>query len=135
MGSSEPQVSQKRADVVRQVYAAFIARDEARLRELIAADVIWHTNGADGKGGHGPTMGLEKFLRGAFGYIPNFTSWEIIPIKVLTDGEIVMTRQRDDVVRKDGASASYMFNNYYEFNDRDQIKEVWEVTSSNEPFQ
>ncbi len=133
--ADQTRVSQKRADVVRQVYAAFIARNEALLRELIAPDVVWHTNGSDGLGGHGPMVGIETFLSGAFGHIPNFESWAVIPLKVLTDGEIVMTRQRDDVVRKDGTSASYLFNNYYEFNETDQIKAVWEVTSSNEPFQ
>ncbi len=123
-----------RAEVVRQVYAAFNARDKGKLRTLIAEDVRWYGNGSDGVGGRGPMRGIETFLTNAFGYVPNFKSWTVTPVAVLTDGKIVMTRQRDDVVRADGSSSTYLFNNYYEFNDNNQIQAVWELSSSAEPF-
>jgi ketosteroid isomerase-like protein len=118
-----------RDEVVREVYAAFNARDKARLTQLIDEDVIWHTDGSDGPAGAGPTRGRDAFLELAFSYMPHFESWRVVPEVVLTDGAIVMTRQRDDIVRRDGTSGSFHFNNYYEFNARNQVKEVWELTS------
>lgn len=134
-GSPAMAAGKDRAQVVRDVYAAFLARDQARLSELIAPDVRWYTNDSDGKGGHGPMMGRDAFFKNAFSLVPNFKSWNVTAVVVLTDGKVVMTRQRDDVVRKDGTSESYLFNNYYEFNDNDQVSAVWELTSSASPFQ
>lgn len=121
-----------RIEVVRQVYAAFKAGDRDALAELIDPDVIWHGNESEDNPlfGDGTTHSLQAFFDKAFKYVEILKHVEITPEAILSDGNVVMSRQRDDVTRLDGTTRTWMFNVYYEFNARDQIKEVWEATTS-----
>jgi ketosteroid isomerase-like protein len=118
-----------RVATVQAVYDAFKAGDRDKLRELIDENVIWHGN--EGNPSFGGTInGLNEFFDQAFKYKDVLESVEIIPEAILSDGKIAMSRQKDIVHRVDGTSQTYMFNVYYEFNEKGQFKEVWEVTNS-----
>lgn len=118
-----------KTEIVRDVYAAFKAGDQDKLRDLIAPDVIWHGN--EGNPNFGGTMhSLQEFFDQAFKYVDILKEVEIVAEAILTDGNIAMSRQRDVITRADGTKVTYMFNVYYEFNDKDQVKEVWEATTS-----
>jgi ketosteroid isomerase-like protein len=118
-----------RAQTVRAIYAAFHAGDRERLAELIAPDVVWHGNEGNPNFG-GDLNGLDEFFAQAFKYKDALQSVEVTPEAILTDGKVVMSRQRDVVTRNDGSVVTYMFNVYYEFNEKDQVREVWEATTS-----
>ena len=59
------------AQVVRAMYAAFEARDEARLRDLLAADVEW--NQCEGFPGGARRRGIEAVLCAVFAQ--NRSTW------------------------------------------------------------
>jgi ketosteroid isomerase-like protein len=118
-----------RADTVRAIYTAFHASDREKLEQLIAADVIWHGN--EGNPNFGGTInGLQEFFGQAFKYKEALKSVEVVSEAILTDGKVVMSRQRDVITRLDGTKVTYMFNVYYEFNEKNQEKEVLEATTS-----
>ncbi len=123
-------MARNKADIVRDVYAAFKAGDREKLAALIDPNVVWHGNEGNNRDFSGTTHSLQAFFDKAFHYLDVIKEVEIKAHYVLTDGKIAMSRQSDLVTRKDGTQKLYWFNVYYEFNDNDQIKEVWEASTS-----
>jgi ketosteroid isomerase-like protein len=117
-------------DVVRKTNAAFKAGDKEALSQLIIDDVVWHANEGNPEFG-GTINGIQAFFDQAFKYVKVVTHVDVTNERIMTDGEVVMTRQRDDITRIDGSKVTYWFNVYFEFNDDDKIKSVWEVCNAN----
>ena len=110
-------------ELVRRGYAAFGAGDMDTLKELIAADVVWHS------GGHSPLSGDYKGLGetlGLFGRFFEVTGGDMSQElhAVLADDEHAVALLRQHLGRPDGRS--YDGNDVHVFHIRDgKVTEFW----------
>jgi ketosteroid isomerase-like protein len=117
------------SDVYRRTTQAFNAGDRAALEELIAEDVIWHTDD------HQATVPSEFRGRDAFfeaAATPNdrISAWEVVPYAVLSEGSTAFCHQIDRFVLQDGTNLEIHFLLHITLNEEGQIKEVWEFGQS-----
>ncbi len=110
-------------DLVRRGYAAFGSGDMSTLRELIAADVVWHS------GGHNPLSGDYKGLEETLGLFGRFfeisggdMSQELHDVLANDEHAVVLLRQH--IGRPDGRS--YDGNDVHVFHIADgKVTEFW----------
>jgi ketosteroid isomerase-like protein len=122
-------MSDDAGDVYRRVTEAFSSGDGATLQQLIADDVVWHTD--DLQATVPSTFhGREEFFAAAATPSEQVDSWEIIPVAVLSDGRTAFSHQIDRFRLKDGSQVEIHFLLHIAINDRGQIAEVWEFGQS-----
>jgi ketosteroid isomerase-like protein len=115
--------------IIRSQVDAFKRGDREFMRRNLADDLIWYSQeGNPTIGGvmHGP----DEFLDMAFKYQTLVKKVKIHDEIFMTDGDIVLGRQFEEVTRNDGTVVNYVFLKCYEFNDKNQIRRCWEVTNS-----
>jgi ketosteroid isomerase-like protein len=115
-------------EVYRQVTAAFSAGDAEALKELIADDVVWHTD--DLQPVPAEFRGRDAFFAAAGTPHEEIAGWEVIPLKVLDDGRTAFAHQLDRFTLKDGSTREIHFLQHIEINERGQLSEVWEFGQS-----
>lgn len=116
-------------DVYRRVTRAFTSGDHAALQELIADDVVWHTD--DLQAGVPSTFhGRDEFFAAAATPNEHIASWEIVPHTVVSDGNMAFSHQIDRFKLKDGSDVEIHFLLHITINDRGQLQEVWEFGQS-----
>jgi hypothetical protein len=117
------------AEVYRAITRAFVSNDRKVLAELIAPDVIWHT---DHHQSDVPNEfhGLDAFFAVIDGAQQMFKEWEVIPHAVLGNDRICFSHQVDRFVFPDGSTSEIRFNLYMEFNEVGQLQQAWEFGQS-----
>jgi ketosteroid isomerase-like protein len=117
------------ADVYRALTKAFSEGDRATVDEMIADDVVWHT---DDNQVAVPSEfhGKAEFFAAAGSPRELVSSWEVIPHLVLGNENTLFCHQIDRFFLKDGSEQVIHFLLHIEFNDRGQISEVWEFGQS-----
>jgi len=116
-------------DIYKRITKAFSEGDMATATELIAEDVVWHT---DDNQTTVPSefRGREAFFAAAGTPKDAVTEWEVIPHVVVGDDKSVFSHQIDRFVLKDGTELVVHFLLHMQFNDKGQIQEVWEFGQS-----
>jgi hypothetical protein len=116
-------------DVYRRITQAFTTGDRTALVELIAEDVVWHTD--DLQAGVPSTFhGRDEFFAAAATPNEHISGWEIIPHVVLSEGNTAFSHQIDRFTLKDGGELEIHFLLHLTINDEGQLKEVWEFGQS-----
>ena len=123
---------QDAADVYRRVTQAFSAADTAVLNDLIAPDVVWHT---DDLQANVPTTfhGRDEFFAAASTPNDHVIGWEIIPHTVVSDGNTAFAHQIERFKLLDGSELEIHFLLHIAINDHGQLQEVWEFGQSSLP--
>jgi hypothetical protein len=120
------------SEVYAQVTKAFSQSDTEVLIELIADDVIWHTD--DLQPVPAEFRGRDAFFAAAAATPrENLASWEVIPQAIVEDGRTGFAHQLDRFVLTDGTLVEIHFLLHIELNERGQIREVWEFGQSRLP--
>ena len=122
-------MSDDAGDIYRRVTQAFSTGDRAVLEELIAEDVIWHTD--DLQVAVPSTFnGRDEFFAAAGTPSQHISAWEITPQVVVSDGDTAFSHQIDRFTMKDGTHLEIHFLLHITLNEKGQIKEVWEFGQS-----
>jgi len=116
-------------EVYRRVTRAFSSGDSSVVADLIADDVLWHT---DDLQVNVPSVfrGRDEFFAAASTPNDHISSWEIIPHLVLSDGNTAFAHQIDRFKLKDGQELEIHFLLHITINERGQLQEVWEFGQS-----
>ena len=122
-------MSHDAGDVYRRITQAFSTGDRAILEELIAEDVIWHTDYLQASV-PATFHGREEFFAAAATPNQRITGWEIIPHVVVSEGQTAFSHQIDRFTLKDGTELEIHFLLHLTINDAGQLQEVWEFGQS-----
>jgi ketosteroid isomerase-like protein len=127
--------STKPADVVRRMYEAFEARDETRLRQLIASEVEW--NQCEGLPGGARRQGLDSVLSAVFAANRSIWTGFAAPVEtILSDGDrVVALGQYAGVHGETGKPMRAAFAHVYLVRDGqivqyDQIADTWPMVDA-----
>lgn len=115
-----------RRDVVQAFYAAYAARDPARIAEFLHDDVVWTISGPiDVLPFCGTCHGKAAVLDLVERKVPNvFRVFSFVSESMLVDGDRVATLNRLSARRVDGRVISYRLAHFLRFRDNKVIENL-----------